>query len=172
MSVRVFSCCFLVAFLVFSATPGLADSESPPPEGTVLTVSGNIAGAKPVYLDMAAIRKLPAVRFSTYDPWDKRQRTYTGPLITDVLALAGAGPASTEIDVIASNDYEISINISDMAKIGHILSYQMDGLVYAKHNKPGNKGPLAVAINFDENDIEMEIFKHQLAWLVKKIVIR
>ena len=161
----------LVAGSLNTGVVSLARSEEKRPEGTVLTISGKIENGSPVFLDMATIRRIPAVTFSTYDPWDHRERSYKGPLIMAILELARVDASASRIEVVASNDYRIPIRISDLKRIGHIMSYEMDGLSYEKHTKPTNKGPLAVAIHFEKNDIEVEIYKHHLAWWVTDIIV-
>ena len=62
------------------------------PPKPILTVSGMTGSGGPVPIDMAAIESLPQHTFRIIDPWEKIPRTYTGPLVTDVLELAGVPP--------------------------------------------------------------------------------
>ena len=155
----------LLAVLFLAARPLAAD------DATVLTISGKIEGGKAVGMTLSDIRALPPVTIATFDPWDRRERTYVGPRILDILKKVGYAPTAQRIRIHASNDYEIPILIKDLKRLGHILSYEMDGKPYAEYEQPGNKGELAVAIDFGKSDVDMEIYKHQLVWWVDAIVV-
>lgn len=151
------------------ATAAESNAKTLPP--TILTIKGNTSSDQPVFLDMAAIRNLPSVTFTTFDPWENRNRTYKGPLISDVLALAGIKPSAEYIEILATNDYSIPVRLVDLDRFGHILSYEMDGKNYAKYDGSENKGNLAVAIDFTDKKSEVAVFKAQLVWWVDTIVI-
>ena len=168
---RFLANCLALGIIVFVFPWSPASAESAKPAGTVLAISGALEGPSPVFLDMAAIRKLPAITFETFDPWDKKNRAYKGPRLADVLALAGIKASAKRVEVIASNDYRIPIRLTDLDRIGHILSYEMDGKPYAQYEGSENKGAIAVAIDFSGGDVEMEIYKHHLAWMVVDIVV-
>ncbi len=164
---KVFRAIVLVALLAVLAASGAGFAN----EKVVVTITGKTANGVPVGLTLSDVRALPASTFTTFDPWDRIKRTYVGPRILDVLSKAGWDPAARRIIVHASNDYEIPILIDDLERIGHILSYEMDGKPYAAYRPPANKGNLAVAIDFSSSGIDMEIYKHQLVWWVDAIVI-
>ncbi len=157
---------FLAVFPTTAAESGTKNSPQ-----AILTIKGNTSSDQPVFLDMAAIRNLPSVTFTTFDPWENRDRTYKGPLVSDVLALAGVKSSAEYIEILASNDYSIPVRFVDLERFGHILSYEMDGKDYAKYEGSENKGNLAVAIDFTDKKTEISVFKAQLVWWVDTIVI-
>ena len=155
----------VVAALLAVAGTGFAN------EKVVVTITGKTANGKPVGLTLSDIRALPVSTFTTFDPWDRTTRTYVGARILDVLGKVGWDRSARRIIVHAANDYEIPILIDDLKRVGHILSYEMDGKPYAAYRSPANKGDLAVAIDFTVPGIDMEIYKHQLVWWVDAIVV-
>ena len=142
-------------------------------ESADLTVKGLVKTAKPAYLDMETIRALPQRTFTTYDPWDKKTQKYTGVEIYDLLNYLRLEKSATYIEVIAANDYRIPIMIEDLEKYDYILSYMVNGTLYPENKAYKRKGSLAVAINFDGNkDLDIEVYKHQLAWQVVMIIVK
>lgn len=121
-------------------------------------------------LTLQDLRDMPAVTFKATDPWEKKEYAYTGVPLVKLLRELGV-QSGTWIDVIARNDYAISISWPDAERISHLLAYELDGMAIHDHPDGGNKAPLVIAIEFRE-DINQEIYKHHLVWMVKAINVR
>ena len=131
----------------------------------VLEISGK--GSAPVKLDMAALQRLPQSSFKTNSPWTREPHTYTGPLLRDVLALAGA-QGGTTIKAIALNDYQISIPAEDAAKLGVIVAHQIDG----KAIPVRERGPLFVIYPFDSApELRSTRYYERSIWQLKSMRI-
>ncbi len=131
----------------------------------VLEISGK--GSAPVKLDMAALQRLPQSSFKTNSPWTREPHTYTGPLLRDVLALAGA-QGGTTIKAIALNDYQISIPAEDAANLGVIVAHQIDG----KAIPVRERGPLFVIYPFDSApELRSTRYYERSIWQLKSMRI-
>lgn len=152
---------------------GITLPENIPPEKIVLTVKGKIRKATPALFDLKTIRSFQPVTFTTFDPWDQQEQTYQGVPIIDVLEFLEMDESAEDIEVVAKNEYTIVINIKDLRRYNHIFSYAMNDKLYKEYEGSQNKGPLAIAIDFSGNsDIDIEIYKHQLVWLVDTVTVR
>ncbi len=136
----------------------------------VLRVEGP-GNAPPLTFTEAEIRALPAETFSTFDPWDKSERTYTGVPILSLLETTGRLDGARIVEVAARNDYRAKFSLADLRKYRPILSYAMDGKDYAAQGED-DKGPLAVAIKMEDvPPPDRIIAKNGLVWWVEKIVL-
>lgn len=136
----------------------------------VLRVEGP-GDAPPIAFTEAEIRAFPAKIFSTFDPWDKKERTYTGVPILALLEKIDRLKGVRFVEVAAKNDYKAKFTVGDLRKYGPILSYEMDGKDYAMLGED-DKGPLAVAIQMESvPEADRIIAKNGLAWWVEKIVL-
>lgn len=129
----------------------------------ILEVTGKVTA--PVQLDLAALQRLPQQSFTTNSPWTREAHTYTGPLLRDVLALAGAQNPVT-IKATALNDYQISIPAEDAAKLGVIVAHQIDG----KAIPVRERGPLFVIYPFDSAaELRSTRYYERSIWQLKSI---
>jgi len=141
-------------------------AQSAPAARPVLEISGNVAAA-PVQLDMAALQRLPQRSFTTNTPWTREPHTYSGPLLRDVLALAGARNPVT-IKAVALNDYQISIPAEDAATLDVIVAHQIDG----KAIPVRERGPLFVIYPFDSaSQLRSTRYYERSIWQLKSMRI-
>lgn len=142
------------------------------PESADLVVKGKLANLNPALFDLATLKQLPATSFITTNHWTGAKEKYTGVAFIDLLMLLGLEASATSVEVLAINDYRINIRISDLKKYEYVLSYALDDKDYAEHEPAKNKGPIAVAINFDKHpELDRDIYKHQLVWFVNAIIV-
>ena len=137
-----------------------------------LSVEGRLRGGKPIYIDLESIKKMPAISFTTDDPWDKAERKYTGVSLRDLLDYLGVEDQATSLQVIAANGYESFIKLEDIRRFEYILCYMEDEVLLTEQADVVNRGSLIIAINFDKHkDVSIELFKHQLVWQVIKFIV-
>lgn len=150
------------------ARPSLAlDS----PKGRViLTISGSGLKANQdgrVALDMDMLAALPQRSITVSTPWYPDARKFTGPLLRDVLALAGAHGSS--IEAFALNDYRVTIPMDDVLKHPVILARLMDGQPMSVRDK----GPLFIIYPFDDDRrLRSSLYYSRCAWQLKALEIR
>lgn len=136
----------------------------------VLTVTGAVgqanSGANAVF-DMAMLEKLPQKSFTTQTPWYPKPVTFTGPLLRDVLAAAGA--KGSKIVAVALNDYKTDIPFEDATKFDPIVAHLLD-------NKPMSireKGPLFIVYPFDTaSELRTEMYYNRSAWQLSSLRVQ
>lgn len=157
-------------FVLAAALAGVTRAQQAPaaPSGKiVLTISGTLAGAAKVEFDMAALEKLPQQHFTTAAPWFSAPRTFTGPLLRDVLAAAGA--RGTTLRAVALNDYKIEIPADDAQRFDVIVARLMNGRPMAVRDK----GPLFIVYPFDSRaELRSERYYSRSAWQLRSIEVR
>jgi hypothetical protein len=101
----------------------------PAPAGTpLISVTGEIGPANQgdtVALDRRTLARLSQVQLTTYEPWVKKDLSFRGVWLADVLALAGAA-STAEVRVTALDDYAVTFTAADL-RAGGILLATSDG---------------------------------------------
>lgn len=148
-----------VLALMISLTAWPAASQTPPTE-VLLTVTGKgvkrvadkgalaaepAAAAEVAEFTLAALAAMPQHTIITKAPWHDGVRTYSGPLLRDVLAAAQAQSGAARF--IALNDYKIDMPLEDAALYPVVLAIRLDG----KPMLVRDKGPLFVMYPFDKH---------------------
>ena len=92
---------------------------------------------------------------------------FKGPLLSDVLKLAGA--TGGDLSLAAADDYKVDIRADEMAKYNPILAIEKDGVRMA----PDDFGPFFVMWPFKEKpEIDNEAFQAKAIWSVVKIEVK
>nr|WP_298690676.1 molybdopterin-dependent oxidoreductase [uncultured Dongia sp.] len=136
----------------------------PAPTGSViLTVGGKIAihntANNEAAFDLAMLEALPRSSFKTTTIWTDGVQEFVGVSVTDLLSRLGSD--ATQINAIATNDYEIRFPVSDASEHGGIVAYRANG----KPLPPGNKGPLWIIFPFDSDPLlQSERFQGESIW--------
>jgi hypothetical protein len=165
----------LAAALLVMTAPALALDA--PTSKIVLTISGKLGGANQTnqvgaaMFDAAMLAALPQRSVTTHTPWHKGEHKFTGPLLRDVLVAAGASIAGKGqmLEVMAINDYKVSIPLEDALRFDVVLARLMDDLPMALRDK----GPLFVIYPFDTDpQLRSSIYFSRSAWQVKAIALR
>lgn len=143
-----------------------ARAQAMPAGQPVLQISGKVAApGGSVLLDMAALEGLPQHSFSTNTPWSKSPRKFTGPLLRDVLGLAGA--QGTRLKASALNDYQVTIPVEDAQHENVIVALRIDG----KPIPVRERGPLFVIYPFDSKpQLQSQRYYERSIWQLKSIV--
>lgn len=136
----------------------------------VLTISGKIsntnspAGAD---FDMAMLEKLAQHDTTTRTPWYAQPVKFTGPLLRDVLAAAGA--QGSQITAVALNDYKTDIPMADSVKYDMLIARLLDD----KPMPVREKGPLFIIYPFDsKNELRTELYHGRSAWQLRSLQIK
>lgn len=146
------------------AQPGALAAPSGEP---VLSVSGRLTrpnqGRQAVF-DLAMLTALAQRRFSTRTPWDPRPVQFEGPLLREVLALAGA--EGQRLTLAAVNDYQVELPMSDLTRWDVVLALKMNGQAIPSRTK----GPLFVVYPFEEaQGALLEQFRQRSIWQLVSI---
>lgn len=141
------------------------------PKGRViLTLSGlvertNAPGKAEFDMDMLAA--LPQHSYTTQTPWYPQPRKFTGPLLRDVLAAAGA--KGSKLLAVALNDYKVEIPAEDAQRRDVLMARLLD-------DKPmpiRDKGPLFIVYPFHtDEELRSERYYSRCAWQLKSLEVR
>lgn len=136
----------------------------------VLTISGNISvknqdGA--AVFSMAMLEKLPQRKVFTTSPWYPQGAEFTGPLLRDLLAAAGA--KGDKIVAVALNDYKTEIPLQDAYSFDVILAHKMNG----KSMPVREKGPLFIVYPFDAKpELKTQLYQNRSAWQLSRLTVQ
>lgn len=136
----------------------------------LLTVSGRVRkpnhGGHEALFDMAMLRALPQSGFTTRTPWYAQARRFTGPLLRDVLAAAGAH--GTALRLVALNDYRVEMPFDDPQRHDVIVALLLDDKPMAVRDK----GPLFVIYPFDARpELRSAVYYSRSAWQLRTIEV-
>jgi len=137
------------AFIAALLLPGHASAEglAAPTGRAILSVSGDIertnAGEAAVF-DLAMLDALVGRTTTTETPWYEGARSFSGPLLSSVLAAVGA--RGEAIRIVAINKYAAEIPLDEVAGYPVILATRLDGSVMSVRDK----GPMFVIFPFSE----------------------
>jgi hypothetical protein len=134
-------------------------------DDTVLTLTGKVPGGQ-VTLSRDEIAKLPQRELTEQPTSFPAAINFKGPLLSDVLKLAGA--TGGDLTLTAADDYKVDITADEMKKYDPILAIEKDGVQMA----PDDFGPFFVMWPFKEKpEIDNELFQGKAIWTVVKIEV-
>jgi hypothetical protein len=150
--------------------PAQAQPLDKPKGPVVLTVQGNVSQTNQgerAQFDMKMLEALPQKSFTTQTPWYPQPVGFTGPLLRDVLAAAGA--KGTKITAVALNDYKTEIPFDDATRHDVIVARLMNG----RPMPIREKGPLFIVYPFDTKaELRTELYYNRSAWQLNALQIK
>jgi hypothetical protein len=150
-----------------TALPALALDK--PTQAVVLTLSGRVRMPNQgdgAHFDMPMLEAMPQTSFTTGTPWWTQPRKFTGPLLRDVLAAAGA--QGTTLRARALNDYRVDIPFDDAQRHDMIIARLLDGKPMAVRDK----GPLFIIYPFDARpELRNTVYYSRSAWQLRTIEV-
>lgn len=149
---------------------GQAAALGPPAGKVILLVTGKVATTNTpegAAFDIAQLEQLPQHSFTTKTPWYAKPRKFTGVLLRDVLAAAGAAPA--RLNATALNDYRVEIPLEDVARGDAMLAYRLDDQPMTVREK----GPLVIIYPFDDRpDLRSAVHYSRAIWQLRSLEVR
>ena len=146
-------------------SPALANP-LPPPDGRVILTISEPGATEPARFDLGLIDTLPQRQTVTVTPWYEGPQTFSGPLLSDLMAAAGV--SGSALRVIAINDYAATIPWTDIETIPVILAVRHNGATMSVRDK----GPLFVIYPFDERpELRDEVYFSRSVWQVNRIEV-
>ena len=150
-----------------AALPGWALDKPAGP--VVLTLSGRVRSVNDganAQFDMAMLEAMEQQTLLTRTPWFAQARRFTGPLLRDVLALAGA--QGNTLRLIALNDYRVDMPMDDVQRHDVLLARLIDD----KPLSVRDKGPLFVIYPFDSRpELRSAVYYSRSAWQLRTIEV-
>lgn len=152
------------------ASVGNASALEQPVGPVILTVSGKVTSpniAQTAAFTMAMLEALPQKTFTTKTPWYPVPIEFTGPLLRDVLAAAGA--KGDKLVALALNDYKTEIPMTDSLVHDMILARLMNGKPMAIRDR----GPLFIVYPFDtKSELQAERYYNRSAWQLSRLIVQ
>lgn len=112
---------------------------------TGLQVTTDATQSTPVTLELADLDALPQQSFSTSTIWTDGQITFSGVPLATVLASIGA--EGSAVEMIALNDYKVTMPLAQLEETVPIIATRMDGNVMSVRDK----GPYWIVFPYDED---------------------
>ena len=163
---RTFSFLGLAAAAALLLAAPIAWALAPPTGKVVLTIEFK-ASARKVDFDMAMLARFRQRSFTTRTPWYPTPRTFTGPLLRDVLAAAGA--SGSQLRLVALNDFKVGMPATDTEKFDVIIARLLDGQPMAVRDR----GPLFVIYPYDSSaELQSELYFGRSAWQLRTIEVQ
>jgi len=161
---------WLLACLAAALGAPAARALDPPAGRIVLSVTGEVArrnAGEGADFDLAMLERLPQKSLTTATPWYPSPRRFTGVLLRDLLAAAGA--RGTTARAIALNDYQVDIPLADAERHDVLIAWLLDGQPMAVRDK----GPLVVMYPFDSHpELRDAVHYGRAAWQLRRLDIR
>ena len=140
------------------ATPGPARAESP-----ALQVLG--VEDREVDLSLDQLEAMPQVTVETENEFSNGLVRYRGPLVRDILALAGLDGGDT-VRFTAANDYFVDIPTGDFREYDAILAMEANGERLSRREK----GPLWLMYPISQHAaLRDPVYLRRLIWQVVRI---
>jgi hypothetical protein len=145
----------------------------PAPTGdVVLIIDGKINqtnAGDTLQFDMPTLESIGVVKYAVDDPFAKKNITYSGVLLSQVLEVAGADPSATTLTLKALDDYTTDMKISDANKWPVLVATQADG-AYMPIDK---NGPLISVWPFDDfPEIDHVTYDALWVWSLSNITVK
>ncbi len=119
--------------------------------------------------DLATLDALPQHSFVTATPWFTDKRRFSGPLLRNVLAAAGAKPQARLLLAVALNNYKIEMPVDDSRRYDVIVASRLDD----KPMSVRDKGPLFIVYPFHEHaKLRSERYYSRSAWQLRRLELK
>jgi hypothetical protein len=132
-----------------------------------LTLGGAVPNS-PLQLDRPTLQAMGVVSYTIQDPFAGRAVTYQGVLLSRLLDAVGADADATTLRIVALNDYEAELAVTDVRRWPIMLAYAADG----KTLGVVEKGPLMVVFPTHAYNIDPIIYEPLWVWQVAAIEVR
>ena len=117
-----------------------------------------------VVLDRADLESLEQVRIETNTPWTERRRAFEGPALVDVLDAAGI--AGEAVELVALNDYRVTMPLDHAGPDYPIIAHRIDGKTFSVRER----GPFWVIFPYDRGrEFRSEKFAGWSVWQLSEI---
>lgn len=140
-----------------------------PASEVVLSIGGQVRSPNRrdlAQFDMPMLERLPQTSFVTRTPWFTQPRKFTGPLLREVLRLAGAHGQT--LRVTALNDYRVDIPIDDIQRWDVLLARLLDDRPMSVRDK----GPLFIIYPLDSRaELRSPLYFSRCAWQLNGIEV-
>lgn len=141
-----------------------------PGSDVLLTITGRLRRPNQpgqAAFDLPMLQRLPQTEIVTRTPWYATPRSFSGPLVRDVMAAAGA--RGDKVQAVALNDYRVEIPFDDLMRYDVVLATLLDG----KPMQVRDKGPLFIMYPFDRRpELRTAVYFSRCAWQLVRLEVQ
>lgn len=155
-------------------TTGVLEAGQPVavPAQPIVEIDGKISSRNvgdSLMLDLATFEQLGLIRYSVEDPWLKREISYTGVLLSELVRFVQPGSSVTAIHFVALDDYAVAITIEDAERWPIMVATRLDG----ERMPVANGGPTRIVFPYGlTSEIDELEYKDLWIWNIKSISFR
>lgn len=140
-----------------------------PRRTVVLTMSGQIGltnrGAE-VDWDVPMLNAMPQKKIMTKTPWDKVAKTFSGPLLRDVLLAVQA--RGQILHALGLNEFSVFIPAADAENYDVVVATRVNGELLSIRSR----GPLMIMYPFDsEPTLQKSSYYERCVWQLRRLVV-
>ncbi|MGL4600730.1 MAG: hypothetical protein ACRCVE_04365 [Plesiomonas sp.] len=159
---RVCVLMFLILLSCFSSYAQNLAIEPIKSEKTILTLIRD--RTTQTTLSIGQLNALPQYQITTSTPWHTQARIFSGPRLSDVLALGDIN--SNRIEISSLNGYQITLSLAELAPYSPILATHVDG----EEMRIRDNGPIWLMLPLDQYpSLHNSAFYAQMAWQIRSI---
>ena len=162
---------WLVSSIMILAGEAHADDLALPKGPVLLTIAGKIENANRdgvAVFDEAMLMALPWHSIETSTPWTDGKNLFEGVRLSSILDRIGVGKAEI-LRVMALNEFEHFIPVSDVEKYGVLLAMRMDGKALSRRDK----GPIWLVYPRDDfPELQDERQDSKWVWQLTRIEVQ
>ena|SRR5258708_769556 len=149
-----------------------AGDKIPAPQGNViLTVTGKIGttnSGSDIKMDLPMIETVGQVDYTVMDPFEKKNATYRGVLMSNLLDLWQVSKDATKLHVVALDDYSVDVPMSDLRKYPVIFALKENG----DYMPVSVHGPAMLVYPYNDFQFDTAVYNNYWAWQIKSIDIQ
>jgi len=161
-----FACLAAFSLLAFTTVSGGAQATG---SGPVLSVVGDFdhdATVDTAVFERADLDAMPNDSFETTTIWTEGPQVFSGVYLDTLLSSLGTFDGT--LQVVAINDYMVSIPLTEIAAGGALLATRRNGDQMSVHDK----GPFWIVYPYDADDaFRNEVIYSRSVWQVKELRI-
>lgn len=157
---KLFSFCVMLGFCLVMAPAGFAQ--------VVLTVDDSNDDKPAVEYSLDDLDKLTQIKVLTTNEFVDGVKEFSGPLVRDVLGRIGVEGDRTA-RFIATNEYEVAVDVDDFLEYDVILATRMDGALLSRRTK----GPIWLIYPISDNpELRDARVNAKLIWQLENIEVQ
>ena len=150
-----------------------APVDQPSNANTLLTVSGLGPASESAQLSLQDLMAFPETTLMCVDPWTKDAHTFAGVSLAGLMQRLRMPGGAKGIELTADNGYTVGIRLADLARLGYVLAYRMDGALLRDQVRVRNRGALVVAFDLAAHpELNPSVYRYQFAYQVRAIHVR
>lgn len=132
---------FVLSLMLLSGWQAQVNAQSP----TALQITVRAQQADPFTFELADLDALPQHSFTTSTIWTDEAATFSGVPLKKLLETVGA--EGDEVEMIALNDYKVTMSLAEVGETVPLVATRMDGQPMSVRDK----GPYWLIFPYDED---------------------